>query len=210
MDIGSLIGLAVAGAGAVVAARKKREAGGSRKRSRDAAVRWKALLGSAVTSGSLEDLLSGRSLLTSGRGSGGGGQSGSGGARGGSGGRGGRSGGSRQSPGRRGPGAVGTRSGSGTQPPFRARRRPGVREMEREGVPHPLIVRRRRDRRKELLREIANVGMGSAAIGVSTAALMFDGGVDPSWSLTVGGLGAAVFGWILGREVLSDLFHLGS
>jgi len=69
-------------------------------------------------------------------------------------------------------------------------------------------VRRRRARRKELLREIANVGMGSTAIGVSTAALMFDGGVDPRWSLAVGGLGAAVFGWILGREVLSDLFHL--
>jgi len=82
--------------------------------------------------------------------------------------------------------------------------------MEHEGVPHPLIVRRRRDRRKELLREVANVGMGSAAIGVSTAALMFDGGVDPRWSLTVGGLGAAVFGWILGREVLADLFHVGS
>lgn len=203
MDIGSLIGGAAAGAGVIVAARKKREAMRDPKRSRDAAARWKALLGSAVMSGSLEDLLSGRSLLTSGRGSGGGGRGGRGG--GGSGG----TGGSRRSPGRRGSGAGGSRSAGGTPAPFRARRRPGEREMEREGVPHPLIVRRRRSRRKELLREMANVGMGSAAIGVSTAALMFDGGVDPTWSLTVGGLGAAVFGWILGREVLSDLFHLG-
>lgn len=95
-------------------------------------------------------------------------------------------------------------------PPFRATRRPGRAEMEREGIPHPLIVRRRRARRRELLREMMNVGMGSAAIGVSTAGLLFDGGISPDWSLVAGGLAAIVFGWILGREVLGDLIHLGS
>lgn len=91
-----------------------------------------------------------------------------------------------------------------------ARRRPDRAELEREGVPHPLVVKRRRDRRRELLREVANVGMGAAAIGVSTAGLLFDAGTAPNWSLGGGALAAAVFGWILGRGVLSDLVHPGA
>ena len=90
------------------------------------------------------------------------------------------------------------------------RRRPDRAELEREGVPHPLILRRRRDRRRELLREMANVGMGAAAIGVSTAGLLFDLGTSPDWSLGGGALAGVVFGWILGRGVLSDLIHLGA
>ncbi len=81
--------------------------------------------------------------------------------------------------------------------------------MEREGVPHPLIVRRRRSRRRELLREVVNVGMGSAAIGVSTAGLLFGTGTLPEQSLLGGLLAAVAFGWVFGRDVLSDLLHLG-
>jgi hypothetical protein len=101
--------------------------------------------------------------------------------------------------------AAGTRSTGSTE----LRRRPDRAQMERQGVPHPLIVRRRRSRRRELLREAMNVGMGSAAIGVSAAGLLFDAGSDPERSVVAGALAAAVFGWILGREVLSDLVHLG-
>jgi hypothetical protein len=101
--------------------------------------------------------------------------------------------------------AAGTRSTGTTA----LRRRPDRAQMEREGVPHPLIVKRRRSRRRELLREAMNVGMGSAAVGVSTAGLLFDAGSDPERSVVAGALAAAVFGWILGREVLSDLIHLG-
>lgn len=189
MDTGSIIGVAAAVAGVAAAVRKKKERrrGGS---SPGPAARWKALLGTSGLGVSLDDLLSGRSLLAApGSASGKGGGTGS--------------------PGRgpsRGPGSG---AGSRSPGPFRATRRPGAREMEREGVPHPLLVRRRRARRKELLREMANVGMGSAAIGVSSAGLLFDGGITPEWSLIVGGLAAVVFGWVFGREVASDLLHLG-
>ena len=166
MDTGAIIGIAAAVAG-LAAARKKK---GARKGSSDAAARWKAVVGSSVLGGSLQDLLAGRSLLT----------------------------------------PTASPSGRAAAPAtFRATRRPGAREMEHEGVPHPLLVRRRRARRKEFLREMANVAMGSAAIGVSTAGLLFDGGAVPEWSLVAGGLAALVFGWIFGREVAHDLIHLG-
>jgi hypothetical protein len=197
MDIAGLLAATAGVAALARAANKKGKDHGdrsSRLRSR--------LLQRGLGSTSVSELLSGRLLMRTtgmaGRGSGSSGSAvGSG-----------RSGaarphgtGPRRSPGSRGGSATST---------ARVRRRPDRAELEREGVPHPLIIRRRRDRRRELLREVANVGMGSAAIGVSTAGLLFDAGVASEWYLGGGALAAAVFGWILGRGVLSDLIHLGA
>ncbi|MDP2481486.1 MAG: hypothetical protein Q8W51_09890 [Candidatus Palauibacterales bacterium] len=195
MDIAGILAATAGVAALARAANKKGKGRGDRSshlRSR--------LLKRGRGSTSLSELLSGRLLVRTtgmaGRGSGSSGAAS------------GRSGAAR--PHATGPRRVPGSRGGGATSTARVRRRPDRAELEREGVPHPLIIRRRRDRRRELLREVANVAMGSAAIGVSTAGLLFDAGVVSEWWLGGGALAAAVFGWILGRGVLSDLIHLGA
>jgi hypothetical protein len=219
MDIAGILAAAAGLAAVAKAAKKKRTRSGSssdggsrsRRASGLSARLGTQLLTREVGGMSLSELLSGRLLVrdthATGSGTSAAGTRGSG-----SRGRGTRGSGRSRGSGHRG-GGVASRSvrrSGGAVSSSPVRRRPDRADLEREGVPHPLIVKRRRDRRREFLREVANVSMGAAAIGVSTAGLLFDAGAAPDWFLGGGALAAVVFGWILGRGVLSDLVHLGA
>lgn len=206
MDVTGILAAAAGAAALVRAARKKRrkDAPSSRRRSTIS-----TRLGTGLSTGnldglSLSELLSGRLLVRDSYAAGARSSSGTGAMRAGS---------PLGASGPRGRAPVSSSRGRGPDAGAARgtlRRRPDRAELEREGVPHPLILRRRRDRRRELLREVANVSMGAAAIGVSTAGLLFDMGTALDWSLGGGALAGVVFGWILGRAVLYDLIHLGA
>lgn len=67
------------------------------------------------------------------------------------------------------------------------------------------LVRVRRARRRELLKEGVNVAVGSLVAAVVTAVVLLEGGVGPVTSLVSAAAAAGGWAWILGREVLADL-----
>lgn len=67
------------------------------------------------------------------------------------------------------------------------------------------LVRVRRARRRELLKEGANVAVGSLVAAVVTGVVLVEGGVGPAASLVTAAAAAGGWAWILGREVLTDL-----
>ena len=92
--------------------------------------------------------------------------------------------------------------------------RPGGAEAEEERGPDRLadmpggaeaMVRVRRARRRELLKEGANVAVGALVAAVVTGTVLLEGGVDPPAALVTAVGAAGGWGWILGREVLADL-----
>lgn len=86
--------------------------------------------------------------------------------------------------------------------------------FEEEGGPDRLkdmpggaeaLVRVRRARRRELLKEGANVAVGSIVAAVVSAVVLLEGGVGPVAALPTALAVAGGWGWILGREVAADL-----
>lgn len=67
------------------------------------------------------------------------------------------------------------------------------------------LVRVRRARRRELLKEGANVAVGSLVAAVVTGVVLLEGGVGPAASLVSAAAAAGGWAWILGREVVADL-----
>lgn len=92
--------------------------------------------------------------------------------------------------------------GSGTSPdpeergPDRVGDMPGGAEA---------MARIRRARRRELLKEGANVAVGSLVAGLVTGTVLLQGGLGPATALVAAAGAAGGWGWILGREVAADL-----
>lgn len=67
------------------------------------------------------------------------------------------------------------------------------------------MLRVRRARRRELLKEGANVAAGSVVAALVAGMVLLESGVGPAGSLVTAASVAGGWGWILGREVVADL-----
>lgn len=67
------------------------------------------------------------------------------------------------------------------------------------------VLRRRRERRRELMKEGANVGVGAVVASLVTTVVVIEAGGGLGLSLALGLAAAGSWGWILGREVVADL-----
>lgn len=67
------------------------------------------------------------------------------------------------------------------------------------------LVRLRKARRRELLKEATNVVAGCLVGGLVTGVVLLESGVGPAGALVAAVSVAGGWGWILGREVVADL-----
>lgn len=68
-----------------------------------------------------------------------------------------------------------------------------------------VLLRQRRARRVELLKEGFNVGVGVLGVFLVAGLALIGWGVDPVVAAASAGAGAVGYGYVLGREVLADL-----
>lgn len=67
------------------------------------------------------------------------------------------------------------------------------------------LIERRRDRRRDLLKEAVNVGLGSLVVWVVSGIVGWQAGASPGLALVVATVLALSVGWTLGREVVADV-----
>lgn len=69
------------------------------------------------------------------------------------------------------------------------------------------LIDRRRARRRDLLKETVNVGLGSLVVWVVSGILLWQAGASAGVSLLVASVLAVSIGWSLGREVVADVLE---